>query len=153
MMKRILTIAFCACSALWLLSLAMPAVMFAQAADATKVQVSQKDPHGKFLTDAKGMSLYLFEADSKNTATCYDACAKAWPPLLTEGTPTAGDQVDAAMLSAINRKDGSTQVTYNGWPLYYFVKDKASGDTKGQDVEGFGAEWYLVSPEGNKVHD
>ena len=44
------------------------------------------------------------------------------------------------------------QVTYNGWPLYYFIKDKAPGDTMGQDVKGFGAEWYLVMPSGKEVH-
>lgn len=44
------------------------------------------------------------------------------------------------------------QMTYHGCPLYYFVKGKATGDTKGQDVEGFGAEWYLVTPGGKKVH-
>lgn len=104
-------------------------------------------------SDAKSVSLYLFEADTKATSTCYDACAQAWPPLLTEGTPVAGDQLDAGMLSTAQRKDGSTQVTYNGWPLYYFAKDQAPGDTQGQDVEGFGAEWYLISPQGQKVHD
>jgi predicted lipoprotein with Yx(FWY)xxD motif len=148
-MKPVLTIALCACSALTLPLLTFPA----GAADGAKLQVSEKDPFGAFLTDAEGRSLYLFEADSKNTATCYDDCANAWPPLLTEGAPGAGQQVDAAMLSTIKRQDGSTQVTYNGWPLYYFVKDQAPGDTNGQDVEGFGAEWYLISPKGEKVED
>jgi predicted lipoprotein with Yx(FWY)xxD motif len=148
MIARTLMIAGAYCT-LALLPLATASV--AEAADGTTIQISQKEPHGKFLTDDKGMSLYLFEADSKNTTTCYDDCAAAWPPLLTEGAPTAGDEVDAAMLSTIERKDGSKQITYNGWPLYYFVKDKAAGDTTGQDVEGFGAEWYLVSPKGEKA--
>jgi predicted lipoprotein with Yx(FWY)xxD motif len=150
MIARTLMIAG-ACSALAILSLTAPAVSVAEAAEGTMIQVSQKEPHGKFLTDAKGMSLYLFEADSKNTATCYDDCAAAWPPLLTEEAPKAAAEVEAAMLSTIERKDGAKQVTYNGWPLYYFVQDQAAGDTKGQDIEGFGAEWYLVSPTGEKA--
>lgn len=113
----------------------------------------QTGADGKFLTDADGMSLYLFEADSENTSTCYDDCAAAWPPLLSEGAPSAGGEVDASMLSTIERDDGTTQVTYDGWPLYHFVKDKAAGDMNGQDVEGFGAEWYLVAPDGEKYEE
>ena len=150
-MERSLMIAVCVGSAFGLLSIAAPGPGAVHAAEAAKVAVSQKEPVGDYLTDAEGKSLYLFEADSENTSTCYDDCVAAWPPLLTEGAPTGDDKVDASMLSTIEREDGSTQVTYNGWPLYYFVKDQAPGDTEGQDVEGFGAEWYLVSPEGEKA--
>jgi len=60
----------------------------------------------------------------------------------------AGEGVDATLLGTITRDDGSTQVTYNGWPLYYFHEDMAAGDTNGQGVEGV---WFLVSPEGEAV--
>jgi predicted lipoprotein with Yx(FWY)xxD motif len=123
----------------------------ADAAQGVELQVSDQGPYGEHLTDAKGMSLYLFEADSKLKSTCYDACAKAWPPLLANGEPTAGQGVDKSMLATLKRKDGSAQLTYNGWPLYHFVKDKQVGDTNGQGINGFGAEWYLVSPEGKTV--
>jgi predicted lipoprotein with Yx(FWY)xxD motif len=127
---------------------------FTQAqAEGAKVEVSEKEPFGKYLTDAEGLSLYLFEADGKLNSTCYDACAQAWPPLVTEGGLTAGEGVDKGLLAAFERTDGSTQVAYNGRPLYYFARDKSAGDTKGQDIEGFGAEWYLVSPEGEKVEE
>lgn len=152
-MRQTLMIALCAGATLGLLSVAAPDGTTALASGQAKVQVSQKEPFGQYLTDAEGRSLYLFEADSENTSTCYDKCAEAWPPLLAESTPGAGEQIDESMLSTTERKDGSSQVTYNGWPLYYFVKDEAPGDTKGQDVEGFGAEWYLVSPEGEKVEE
>ncbi|MDZ7811542.1 MAG: hypothetical protein U5L11_17650 [Arhodomonas sp.] len=69
----------------------------------------------------------------------------------TDDPVMAKGELDPALLGAIKRKDGSRQVTYNGWPLYHFVKDQDSGDTSGQDVEGFGAEWYLVAPSGAKV--
>jgi predicted lipoprotein with Yx(FWY)xxD motif len=133
-------------------ALTLPATAALAADDAAKVEVSQKEPYGKYLIDAEGMSLYMFEADSENNSTCYDACAQAWPPLITAGEPTAGEGADKSMISTTERKDGPMQVTYGGWPLYYFARDRQAGDTQGQDIEGFGAEWYLVSPEGEKVH-
>lgn len=123
------------------------------AQDTATVSTATKDPYGAYLVDSEDMSLYLFKADMQGTkSACYDACAKAWPPLLTEGKPQASGKADKSLLATIERKDGSTQVTYNGWPLYYFVKDKQPGDTNGQDIEGFGAEWYLLTPEGQAVH-
>jgi predicted lipoprotein with Yx(FWY)xxD motif len=112
------------------------------------VQVGKNTQLGSFLVDDKGMTLYLFTKDTANTSNCYDKCATAWPPLLTTGTAASGDGVDGSKLGTTQRKDGTTQVTYNGWPLYYYVKDKAAGDVTGQDVGGV---WYVVSPAGDKV--
>jgi predicted lipoprotein with Yx(FWY)xxD motif len=120
----------------------------AAAAGATTVSLGQNDKLGSFLVDDKGMTLYLFTKDTPNTSNCYDKCATAWPPLLTTGAPAAGDGVDASKLGTTNRTDGTVQVTYNGWPLYYYEKDKAAGDVVGQDVGGV---WYVVSPAGDKV--
>lgn len=114
----------------------------------TVVNLGKNDSLGSFLVDSKGMTLYLFTKDTPNTSNCYDKCATSWPPLLTAGKPAAGDSVDASKLGTTTRKDGSTQVTYNGWPLYYFQKDKAAGDVTGQDV---GSVWFVVSPAGDKV--
>ena len=112
------------------------------------VNVGQNDTLGSFLTDDKGMTLYLFTKDTTDTSNCYDKCATAWPPLLTNGDPVAGEGVDASLLGTTNRTDGTTQVTYNGWPLYYYEKDKAPGDVTGQDVGGV---WYVVSATGEQV--
>lgn len=101
-----------------------------------------------YLVGPDGMSLYLFEPDNKGASTCYDKCAAAWPPLTTTAEATAGKGAMADMLGTTKRKDGTMQVTYGGWPLYTFVKDKKRGDTAGQGVEGFGGEWYLVEPSG-----
>ena len=147
-MRRLLAAVLGAAS----IGLAVPWPLTQARAEGAKVEVSEKEPFGKYLTDAEGMSLYLFEADGKLSSTCYDACAQAWPPLVAEGEPTAGNGVDQGMLARFERTDGSTQVAYNGRPLYYFARDNA-GDTKGQDVEGFGAEWYLISPEGEEVEE
>jgi predicted lipoprotein with Yx(FWY)xxD motif len=100
------------------------------------------------LVDDKGMTLYLFTKDSPSTTTCYDKCASAWPPLLTSGTPQAGSGVDASKFGTTTRTDGTTQVTYNGWPLYYFAKDKQAGDTTG---EGVGSVWYCISASGDAI--
>jgi len=115
------------------------------------VSTAEHEPYGAHLVDGKGMSLYLFEADKGGMSSCYDACATAWPPLQTTGQPQAIGKVQQSLLGTVARKDGAMQVTYGGWPVYYFIKDKAAGDTKGQEVDGFGAEWYLVGPNGKAV--
>jgi predicted lipoprotein with Yx(FWY)xxD motif/plastocyanin len=112
------------------------------------VMVTRNDQLGTFLADDKGMTLYLFTKDTPNTSNCYDKCEQAWPPLFTKGAPVAADGVDAALLGTTTRKDGSIQVTYGGWPLYYYVKDQKPGDVTGQDVGGV---WYVISPKGDKI--
>ncbi len=120
----------------------------AAASGPAMVNLGKNDKLGSFLTDDKGMTLYLFTKDTPNTSVCYDKCAVAWPPLLTSGKPAAGNGVDASKFGTTTRKDGTTQVTYNGWPLYYFAKDKAAGDVTGQNV---GSVWFVVSPAGDKI--
>jgi len=112
------------------------------------VALAENEEHGSFLVDSEGMSLYLFTNDTENTSNCYDDCATNWPPLLTEGDPAAGEGVDESLLGTTERDDGSLQVTYNGWPLYYFAADNAAGDTAGQ---GVGDVWYLLTPEGEGI--
>lgn len=123
----------------------------AETGQAATVEVMEKEGIGSYLVDAEGRSLYIFTSDTTQGSTCYDACAQAWPPYTTQGRPEAGERVSADMLDTITREGGTTQVTYNGWQLYYFVKDTRPGDIRGQDIEGFGAEWYLISPEGTKI--
>ncbi|RIH89394.1 Cytochrome c6 [Calidithermus terrae] len=109
------------------------------------VLVAQSPTHGSYLTDAQGRSLYLFTNDGKNTSNCYDQCAQNWPPLLVKDKPVAGKGVAASLLGTAQRKDGALQVTYNGWPLYYYARDQKPGDATGQ---GVGGVWFLVSPYG-----
>jgi predicted lipoprotein with Yx(FWY)xxD motif len=108
-------------------------------------------PLGKMLVDGSGRTLYLFEADTGNASTCYDACAQAWPPLLTTGAPTAGPGATAALLGTTTRKDGATEVTYGGHPLYQYVADTKAGDTNGEGLNQFGAKWYVLAPTGVKI--
>jgi predicted lipoprotein with Yx(FWY)xxD motif len=111
----------------------------------TSVELATSDTLGPLLVDEQGMTLYLFTKDEPGTSNCYDNCAVNWPPLLTEGEPVAGAGLDASLLGTTQRTDGTTQVTYNGWPLYYYFKDKQPGDTTGQEVGGV---WFVVAPSG-----
>jgi predicted lipoprotein with Yx(FWY)xxD motif len=84
-------------------------------------------------------------------STCYGACAANWPPLIASGKPRARAGAKRALLGRTRRMDGRWQVTYNGHPLYSFIKDTAKGDTNGEGLVAFGAEWDLVSPRGAKI--
>jgi len=110
------------------------------------VAVASSADFGPILVDEKGMTLYMFEKDTPNTSSCYGGCATNWPPLLTTGAPLAGEGLDASLLGTTTRDDGNVQVTYNGWPLYYYVKDAAAGDMTGQ---GVGDVWFVLSADGS----
>ena len=106
---------------------------------------------GQILVDAQGRTLYLFEADKNGKSNCDGPCATAWPPYLSTGTPHAAMGATANLVSTTARADGTTQVNYAGHPLYYYVGDKAPGDTTGQDIDQFGAKWYVLAKDGNKI--
>ena len=121
----------------------------------TKAQAASVDVRdtslGKILVDSQGRSLYLFKKDTGPTSTCSGACAVAWPPFTTSGTPQAGSGAKASLISTSTRSDGKTQVVYNGHPLYYYAGDSQAGDTNGQDLNQFGASWYVLSPAGDQI--
>jgi predicted lipoprotein with Yx(FWY)xxD motif len=79
------------------------------------------------------------------------ACAGFWPPLIASAKPLAGPGVQSRLLGTTRRPDGRLQVTYDHHPLYSFVKDVRKGDTKGEGLDAFGAEWYALSAGGAKV--
>ena len=97
------------------------------------------------LTDAKGMTLYYYTPDKGGKVTCTAGCATAWPPLmLPAGATTPTGQGLSTGLGTVSSPTGGLQVTYHGWPLYGWVKDKAPGDTTGQ---GVGGNWFVVTPD------
>ncbi len=73
--------------------------------------------------------------------------------MTTSGAPKAGKGVDASKLGTTRRSDGTLEVTYNGHPLYTYAGDSQPGQTNGEGVNGFGAEWYAVSPAGQAVQN
>jgi predicted lipoprotein with Yx(FWY)xxD motif len=111
----------------------------------------RKTALGSILVDARGRTLYLFEKDRNGVSMCGSACVKNWPPLTSQGTPHAGKGVRQSLLRLGRSRNGGRQVTYAGHPLYRFVGDKRSGQTKGEGLDVFGAEWYAVAANGHTV--
>jgi predicted lipoprotein with Yx(FWY)xxD motif len=105
---------------------------------------------GTILVDSEDRTLYLFDKEASDSSECYGACAEAWPPFVTKGEPEAGKGVEAGLLGTTKRDDGSTQVTYNGHPLYYYV-DEGPGEVLCQGVDEFGGLWLVVTPQGEAV--
>jgi predicted lipoprotein with Yx(FWY)xxD motif len=101
---------------------------------------------GPYLTGEGGMTLYTFANDTQGDgkSVCNGDCATAWPPYLLEGDDevTPGDGVTKE-ITTITRDDGTTQVAYDGWPLYYFQGDKAPGDTTGHELNDV---WFVAAP-------
>jgi predicted lipoprotein with Yx(FWY)xxD motif len=104
---------------------------------------------GTFLVDGNGMTLYLFMSDNAGPSTCEGQCLAAWPALA--GPATAGTGADQSLLGTATRADdGTEQVTYNGWPLYYFKSDTAPGDVTGQGAQN---AFYVVDATGKAIDD
>ncbi len=97
---------------------------------------------GTILVDVNGMVLYRYANDQVGVSNCKDQCAQNWPSLTVSGTPVM-DPVVPGTLGTSTRDDGTTQVTYNGMPLYYFVKDVSAGDTNGDRLNDV---WFVVNP-------
>lgn len=106
---------------------------------------------GRILVDGRGHTLYLFAKDKHGKSTCTGGCATFWPPLIASGRPVASAGAKASLLGTTRRADGRLQVTYGRHPLYTFVKDVRSGQTNGEEIDAYGAEWYALSPGGTKI--
>lgn len=120
---------------------------------AAVVAVGKAGDLGKVIVDSEGFTLYDFHKDKGTESACYGACAKAWPPLITSGAPKAMSGAQSSMLGTTKRKDGTTQVTYAGHPVYTFVEDSKPGEANGNDFTGFGAQWYALEPNGEEPED
>lgn len=120
---------------------------------ATTISTAKVGDLGTILVDSGGLTVYYFKKDENGKSACYGACAEAWPPVSTEGNPVAKGGAMDGKLGTVKRKDGSTQVTYAGWPLYLYAGDSKPGQANGNDIEQFGAEWYALTPSGEKPED
>jgi predicted lipoprotein with Yx(FWY)xxD motif len=121
-----------------------------RASDGAPVNL-RKTALGAVLVDARGRTLYLFEKDRNGVSACNTACVKYWPPLTSQGTPRAGKGVRQSLLQLTRAHNGRHQVTYAGHPLYTFVGDKRAGQTTGENLNNFGADWYALAASGQKV--
>jgi predicted lipoprotein with Yx(FWY)xxD motif len=115
------------------------------------VAVADNPDLGQILVDSHGRTVYLFEKDEADESYCSGACTQEWPPLTTAGSPKAGNGVDAGKLDTVKRDDGSTQVVFDGHPLYLYAGDKMPGDATGNELDEFGAEWYALQPSGQNA--
>src|SRR2546423_9315856 len=107
---------------------------------------------GKIIVDAKGRTLYDFVIDKGTMSVCYGGCASLWPPYTTNAKPVAGPGPSASLIGTTKRKDGSSEVTYAGHPLYYYAPDQKRGQNTGQALHRFGAPWYALAPNGREIH-
>ena len=108
---------------------------------------SAKSQFGMMLFDGTGQAIYLFDKEQTTQPECYGACADAWPPVLSKGTPTASGGTKQNLLGITKRTDGTTQVTYGGHSLYYYAHE-AKNEVKCHNIQGFGGLWLVVTPSG-----
>jgi predicted lipoprotein with Yx(FWY)xxD motif len=102
---------------------------------------------GWILTDADGLTIYYFANDTEGVSNCAGECLANWPAVSASGSPSAGEGVDAE-LGTITRDDGTSQLTVNGFPAYYYAGDAAAGDTTGQ---GVGEVWWVFGADGEPI--
>jgi predicted lipoprotein with Yx(FWY)xxD motif len=107
-----------------------------------QLSVAKHSEYGDYLSGVDGKALYIFKNDVQGSgeSTCYDACIAAWPAYLVD-SPDYKSELPGDF-SVITRKDGTYQLAYNGWPLYYFAGDTKAGDVNGQ---GVGDVWYVAN--------
>lgn len=110
----------------------------------------QNSDFGRMIFSGGGQAIYLFTKEKGKTPRCYGTCSKAWPPVLTRGEPRARSGVQQSKLDPVKRRDGKTQVTYGGHPLYYYADDPVN-KVLCQDVSEFGGTWYVVAPSGKAI--
>jgi len=106
--------------------------------------------YGPMLFDSRGQAIYIFELEESSKAECYGSCAKSWPPVLTDGAPVASGNVDAKLLGTTKRTDGTTQVTYNGHPLYFYANEKP-GEVECHNIKTHGGLWWVIQPDGTRA--
>ena len=106
---------------------------------------------GLILVGGNGRTLYIFLGDEGPTSTCDGSCAQNWPPLTTVGAPRATSGVLQSQLGTTKRQNGTSQVTYHGHPLYYFIADSAPGMANGEGIDAFGAHWEVINAAGRDV--
>lgn len=114
--------------------------------------VASKAPFGPYLVDGAGRALYVLDgtrASSASMACGYD-CTRVWPPMFAAAPPITGAGLDPRRIGTAPR-GGGRQLTYHGWPLFYYVRDRGPGATTGHNVRDAWGGWYLLSPSGEPV--
>ncbi len=105
------------------------------------IMTMSKTGIGDYLVDAKGMTLYYFTKDTVGKSNASDAVIAIWP-IFYAANVVVPSNLNGSDFGTITRGDGKMQTTYKGWPLYYYIKDLAAGDTVGQGVNGI---WFVIN--------
>jgi len=146
MRARLLPILVLAALGAGVLAGSEPAAARSDAASATLTVRSSK--YGRIVFDGSKRALYAFTRDRRGgPSRCYGACAAAWPPYIVSGKLTAGAGTKRALFGTTERRNGKRQLTYRGWPLYYYAHDPV-GQVLCQNVSEFGGLWLVVRPSG-----
>ncbi len=120
-----------------------------QPAKGTVITTGQSE-FGTMLFNEQRQAMYIWEVEKTPNAECYGNCTELWPPVLTEGNPQASGEVNGSLLGTTKRSDGSTQVTYNGHPLYYYAHE-GPGEVKCHNIVTHGGLWWVIQPDGNRA--
>lgn len=135
------------------LGVSLPAALAASHAAGAKIELEKTTKYGKILADSRGWTIYAFTKDKKNQDNCQKiaGCMSLWPAVVTKGTPVAGPGVKQSLLGTLKLKNGQTQVTYNGLPLYTYKSDGGPHQTFYVNFFQFGGYWPAVNAAGKEV--
>jgi predicted lipoprotein with Yx(FWY)xxD motif len=108
--------------------------------DYKRLEIATNARLGQYLVDAGGRTLYYFTKDVADPNSCKAACLNAWP-IYDNDTLQIPAGLQPSDFGRFLRADGKTQLTYKGWPLYYYTPDKNPGDVLGEDVNH---AWFVL---------
>jgi predicted lipoprotein with Yx(FWY)xxD motif len=132
-------------------AVALPAGGASGSSEAAQALKLRSTRYGPILFDGRDRVLYGFTRDKRGgKSTCYGACAAAWPVYFAKAKVTAMRGVKQSLIGTVRRRDGRRQVTYNGWPLYYYAHE-GPREVKCQNVNEFGGLWLVVKANGRLV--
>ena len=129
-----------------------PGPMEPATASPLTLSTATKAPFGTYVTDGAGRAVYVLEGTRGMSGinSCSGMCINMWPPVPAPPLPTAGSGLTPPALRTISGFMGA-QISYSGWPLYYYSHDMAPGDTTGQGVHDQWGTWYLIRPSGEPI--
>lgn len=108
------------------------------------IDLAYNEALGEYLVDQDGLTLYYFTGDAPDSgeSSCGETCTHYWPPFHT-GQLVIHRHLSWFDFDTICREDGSAQITYKGWPLYYYINDHSPGEIRGQGIDD---SWFVAGP-------